>query len=195
MVIGGVSSAHVQESCVYQASLNGNDSVTCKDHKSQCDMYMYMYVCTCVSVCIHVQHFPNAVTFNPDNQFTMEALSRLEEFGITYLRELEAYKQSLQSVIEIEVVELPTELNSLLNMWLQGRASLHPTWRHFLWVLREIKLNHLADQIEACLSGVAVKQVASSNLDPSPASEEEDKEKEGEAHSTCPRLPHFLMHH
>ena len=66
-------------------------------------------------------------------------------------------------------------------MWLQGRASLHPTWRHFFWVLREIKLNHLAEQIEVYLSGVAVEQAATSNLDPSPGSEEEDKEKEGEA--------------
>ena len=68
--------------------------------------------CMYVSVCIHVQHFPNAVTFNPDNQFTMEALSRLEEIGIIGLRELEAYKQSLQSVIGIEIVELPMEFNS-----------------------------------------------------------------------------------
>ena len=138
--------------------------------------------CMYVSVCIHVQHFPNAVTFNPDNQFTMEALSRLEEIGITDLRELEAYKQPLQSVIGIEIVELPMNFisSSLLNMWLQGRASLRPTWRHFLWVLREIKLNHLAEQIEVYLSGVSIEQAATSNLDPSPVREEEDKEKEGE---------------
>ena len=122
-----------------------------------------------------------AVTFNPDNQFTMKALSRLEKIGITNLRELNAHKQPLQSVIGIEIDELPMEFNSLLNMWLQGRASLHPTWRHFLWVLREIKLNHLAEQIEVYLNGVAVEQAATSNLDPSPGSEEEDKEKESEA--------------
>ena len=136
---------------------------------------MYMYV----SVCIHVKHLPNAVTFNPDNQFTMEALTRLEEIGITNLRELDAHKQPLQSVIGIE---FPMEFNlsSLLNMWLQGRASLYPTWRHFLWVLREIKLNHLAKQIEGCLSRVSVEQAETSNLDPTTGNEEEDKEKEGE---------------
>ena len=139
--------------------------------------------CMCVSVCIHVQHFPNAVTFNPDNQFTMKALSRLEEIGITDLSELEAYKQPLQTVIRIERAELSMEFTSfsLLNMWLQGHASLRPTWRHFLWVLREIELNHLAEQIEVYLSEVAVEQIATSNLDPSPGSEEEDKDKEGEA--------------
>ena len=50
-----------------------------------------------------------------------------------------------------------------------------------MWVLKEIKLNHLPEQIEGYLSGVAVEQAATSNLDPSPVSEEEDKEKEGEA--------------
>ena len=113
----------------------------------------------------------------------MVALFRLEEIGITDLRELEAYKQPLQTVTGIEVVDLPMEFNSfsLLYKWLQGRASLHPTWRHFFWALREIKLNHLAEQIEVYLSGVAVEQAATSNLDPSPGSKEEDKEKEGEA--------------
>ena len=110
----------------------------------------------------------------------MEALSRLEEIGITNLREIEAYKQQLQSVIGI--VELPKEFNLflLLNMWLQGHASLRPTWTHFFWVLREIKLNHLAKQIEVYLSGVVTEQAATSNLDPSPGSEEEDREEEGE---------------
>ena len=39
MVIGGWSwndaKPYVYQSCVYQASLNGNESVTCKEHKSQ----------------------------------------------------------------------------------------------------------------------------------------------------------------
>ena len=112
----------------------------------------------------------------------MEALSRLEKIGITNLRELEAYKQPLQSIIGIEIVELSTEISSfsfsLLNMWLQGHASLYPTWRHFFRILKEIKLNHLAEQIEFYLT---VEQAANFNLDSSPGSEEEDKEKEGEA--------------
>ena len=128
-----------------------------------------------VSVVINVYtFFLYAVTFDSDSHFTMEALSRLEHIGITPLRELEAYKTPLQSVTGMDKVDLPThEYNSfsLLEMWLQGRASLHPTWRHFLWALREIKLNRLANQIEAFLSGVAVDQAATSDLDVSPGSE------------------------
>ena len=120
----------------------------------------------------------------------MEALSHLEEMGVTIFNELEDYKQPLQSVIGIEIVDLPSELNSssVLNAWLQGHANLRSTWRHFLWVLREIHvhLSHLADQIESCLSEASVEQTSSSNLGPTPESEEpegreeEDKGEEGE---------------
>ena len=116
----------------------------------------------------------------PDNQFTIEALSHLEKNGIPIFNELEDYKQSLQSVIGIEIVDFPTEFDlvSVLNMWLQGRASLRPTWRHFIWALRETHLSHLADQIEHCVSEVSVEQALSSNLGPTPESEEADGREE-----------------
>ena len=95
------------------------------------------------------------MSFDSDSHFTIEALSRLEHIGITPLRELEASKSPLQSVTGMDKFDLPAHAFSLLEMWVQGRASLRPTWRHFFWALREIKLNHLADQIEAFLSGEA----------------------------------------
>jgi hypothetical protein len=74
-------------------------------------------------------------------------------------------------------VDLPIDdSSSLLEMWVQGRASLRPTWRHFFWALREIKLNHLADQIEASLTGVAVEQVATSTV----TLDEGNKQEQGE---------------
>ena len=128
-----------------------------------------------VSVVINVYtFFLHAVTFDLDSHFTMEALFRLEHIGITPLRELEAYKTPLQSVTGMDKVDLPTHVDdsfSLLDMWLQGRASLHPTWRHFFWALREIKLNYLANQIKAFLSGVAVDLAATSDLHISPGRE------------------------
>ena len=87
----------------------------------------------------------------------------------------------------MDKVDLPIHNSlSLLKMWIQGRASLRPTWRHFFWALREIKLNHLADQMETFLSGVAVDLTATSNLDVSPGSEEtegreeDNKQEQGE---------------
>ena len=117
----------------------------------------------------------------------MEALSQLEVVGVTILQDLKNYKQQLQSVIRIIISDLPMELDSLslLKTWLQGHANLRPSWRHLFWVLREIKLSHLADQIESYLTGVSVERASSPNIDPRPDSEEseergeEDKE-EGE---------------
>ena len=118
-------------------------------------------------------------SFEPDSHF-VKALSWLEEMGDTIFNELDDYKQQLQSVIGIEIVDLPTELNSfsILNTWLQGRARLRPTWRHFFWALREIQLGHLADQIESCLSGWSIEQTSSFNLGPTPESEEPEWREE-----------------
>jgi hypothetical protein len=121
-----------------------------------------------------------------DGHFTMETLSRLEQIGMSSLRELESYRSPLQSVVGMDKDLSIENSSTLLEMWVQGRASLRPTWRHFFWALREIKLNHLADQIEASLSGVAVEQAAASTLDVSPGSEEtegreeDNKQEQGE---------------
>ena len=128
--------------------------------------------------------FFHAVSFDSDSHFTMEALFRLEQIGVTPLRELDPYIRPLQSVVGVDISI--DNSSSLLEMWVQGRASLRPTWRHFFWALREIKLNHLADQIEAFLNGVAVEQAATSILDVSPGSEEreggeeDNKQEQGE---------------
>ena len=117
--------------------------------------------------------------FAEDGHFTMETLSRLEQIGIRALQELEAYKSQLQSVVGMENIDFPIDNSfSLLEMWVQGCASLRPTWRHFFWALREIKLNHLADQIEASLSGVAVEQAAIS--EEREGGEKDNKQEQGE---------------
>ena len=109
----------------------------------------------------------------------MKTLSRLEQIGIRPLQELEAYKRQLQTVVGMDNVDLLIDnSSSLLEMWVQGRASLHPTWRHFFWALREIKLNHLADQIEASLSGVVIEQAAIS--EETEGREEDNKQEQGE---------------
>ena len=115
----------------------------------------------------------HAVSFDSDSHLTMEALSRLEQIGVTSLRELDPYIRPLQSVVGVDL-SIDNNSSSLLELWVQGRASLRPTWRHFFWALREIKLNQLADQIKAFLSGVTVEQVATSNLDVSPGIEERE---------------------
>ena len=154
-----------------------------------------MCTCSCVLHVSLMYIYNNSYTvalFEPDSQFTTKALSRLEKMGVTIFNELEDYKQALQSVIGIEINNLPNDSFSVLNTWLQGRASLRPTWRHFFWALREIHLSHLADQIESFLSGASIEPRSSSNLGPSPESEEsegreeEDKGEEGEHYHALP---------
>lgn len=90
-----------------------------------------------------------AVVFNPDSQFSMKVLSMLNEAGIINLQEIEAHTQQLQSIIKVKHFEANKGYDSLLRLWIKGHGGLHPTWRHLFWVLREIKLNHMADQIES----------------------------------------------
>ena len=119
-----------------------------------------------------------ATLFDPDSHFTMEALHELEGFGVINLKNLESYTKQLNDAVGIEATDLT--LYSLLEMWIEGRASLDPTWRHLFWALRETKLNHLANQIESYLSGVVAEQ-ETSNLDPNPDREASERGGEGES--------------
>ena len=116
------------------------------------------------------------MTFDSDSHFTLKALSLLEQIGNTSLRELRAYKKPLQSVTGVDI-SIDSSIEILIK-WVQGCGSLHPTWRNFFWVLKEIKLNHIADQIEALFSGMAVDQAATSDLDVSSESEETEGREE-----------------
>ena len=89
------------------------------------------------------------MVFNPDNRFSMKDLSLLNEAGIINLQELEAHMQQLQSIIQIKHIDASKGYDTLLRLWTEKHGSLHPTWRHLFWILREIKLNHMADQIES----------------------------------------------
>ena len=122
-----------------------------------------------------------ASPFDPDSRFTMVALCELERFGVLNLKNLESYKKQLNEAVGIEATDLTyNSLSSLLEMWIEGRASLDPTWRHLFWALRETKLNHFANQVESYLNGVVAKQETSSNLDPNPDSEASERGGEGE---------------
>ena len=79
----------------------------------------------------------------------MKVLSMLDEARIIQLQEIETHAQQLQSIIKVKHVEANKGYDSLLNLWIEGHGSLHPTWRHLFWILREIKLNNMADQIES----------------------------------------------
>ena len=121
-----------------------------------------------------------ASPFDPDEQFTMKALHELERFGVINLNNLETYTEQLNDAVGFEVTDLTyNSLASLLEIWIQGRANLDPTWRHFFWALRETKLNHFAIQIESYLNRVVAEQ-ETSNLDPNADRDGSERGGEGE---------------
>ena len=124
-----------------------------------------------------------ATPFDPDSRFTMVALRELEGFGVINLNNLERYAKQLNDVVGIEGTDRTYfNLSFLLVRWIQGHASLDPTWRHLFWALRETKLSHFANQVESCLNGVVAEQGTSSNLDPNPDRERSERGGEGECH-------------
>ena len=148
-------------------------------------MYSYMTLCNCIFSCIII-----VVSFVRDNRFTMLALSRLDYFGITLFQELEYNRHLLLSVIGIEVPRSKTvDAQAILNLWLRNDSiKLRPTWMHLFWVLRKMKLSHLADNCEAILSRESVEQAIAYNLDPrqdidTPERKDEEDKEEGEIHS------------
>jgi hypothetical protein len=112
----------------------------------------------------------------------MKILSMLNEAGVIQLQEIEPHTQRLQSIIKVKHVHIKANkgYNSLLHLWNEGHGSLHPTWRHLFWVLREIKLNHMADQLESHFHlAIDPEQVKSE------PSERSNTEEEGKIKCTC----------
>ena len=117
----------------------------------------------------------------------MEGLHQLEEFGLLNLEDLEKHKHELEDAIGLNVAD-QTRFSSLslFEMWAQGHASLHPTWRNLFSTLRQIKLNELADDIEHYLFEMVRDEELSSNsedptLENGKSRRPEDNNKEEEA--------------
>ena len=129
---------------------------------------------TCNALCITV------ASFDPDSEFTVKSLTRLERLGVINLEDLEMHKMQLANAVGIEAADLNISDSSLqlLEMWIKGPSKLRPTWRHFFWALREIKIAHIADHIEHYFSGMMAEQETPSEVDPSSRSEESERREE-----------------
>ena len=108
----------------------------------------------------------------------MKAISMLDEAGIIDLKEIETHSQQLQSIIKVKNVEAKKKYDSPLNLWIEGHAGLHPTWRHLFWVLRDVKLNHMADRIESYFQSMGVAHEQENFMSDEPL-ERRNKEEEG----------------
>ena len=95
--------------------------------------------------------------YDPDSQFTMEALSRLVASGIPVLSFLNTDIKSLRHTLGLSEPAIHTLDNPglVLNSWMRGFSKLNvlPTWKNLLLVIRKLNLDKVARQIESYLSG------------------------------------------
>ena len=95
-------------------------------------------------------------SYDPDSQFTMSCLSRLESIGIPVITSLSNIKiELLQQFFSIVVpnAHVYTHPTSLLNAWLSRDVSSHTsTWKNLLMIIRLLNLDDLAQRMETYLS-------------------------------------------
>ena len=113
----------------------------------------------------------------------MKSLEKMEGSGVLILKDLEGCTQQLKDAVGIAGLA-GFNLSSLLEVWIKGYANLHPTWRHLVWALREIKLAHVADQIEHLVSGLTT-DLERPDKDSSPKSDESERGEEEDEGKTC----------
>ena len=97
--------------------------------------------------------------YDPDGQFSMSALCRLENKGIHVLKSLERLQRQLMKAANVTfTAKADTEYKKLrsveiiIRQWTLGDNSpLPPTWRSLYQVLRELGLEELSQQIEEFL--------------------------------------------
>ena len=103
---------------------------------------------------LYLISYSHAVSpYNPDSQFTIKALSRLEATGIKIDTSLYGLHTKL---VDILGVDKSLSVSEAISEWVSGRSHHPPTWRRLLDVLRKLDLVELSQQIEDYLSGECV---------------------------------------
>lgn len=101
----------------------------------------------------------HAVTpYDPDNQFTISALSRLDDVGIPVITSLNTTFQPLQQTLSTYIpnAHIHTHPTSLLDAWLSYSDCVFscptPTWKNLLLIIHNLNLHVLYQQVETYLS-------------------------------------------
>ena len=88
--------------------------------------------------------------YNPDSQFSMIALNKLEETGLQIVSSLDNVCTELKDILGLNKLLFVREV---ISEWVSGRSGHPPTWRTLLDILRQLNLVELSQQIEDYLSG------------------------------------------
>lgn len=132
---------------------------------------------------LSLAHLHVVTAYDPDSQFTISALSRLEDVGIPILTVLNTNIQVLQQVLStfVENVYMYTHPTSLLTAWLScDDISSHcsATWTNLLLVVCRLNLDEIAGQIKTYLSRAIKQEDNYSDSEVSKAEFESENESE-----------------
>ena len=95
--------------------------------------------------------------FNLEDQFDMKALTVMEGAGIPLMSYLSDYIWDIQQALHITSFS-DVNLNTLLDSWLGQFVGIRPTWNNLLMLIRHLRLDDLAQQIETYLSRRTMEQ-------------------------------------
>ena len=87
--------------------------------------------------------------FDPEGRMTSYALYKLEREGVQLRSGISSKNRDFQALLRLK----QPDANSALIKWLNSsnKSDIKPTWRNLLLVLRLVKLEMLAEQLESHL--------------------------------------------
>ena len=97
--------------------------------------------------------------YDPDSNYSIKALHRLEACcGISVLSTLDAYLIPLRNIVGFTVAKGVSDSSTLiLSDWRMrdiSQMKLLPTWKNLLWIINQLNLVDLAQQMEAKLKAL-----------------------------------------
>ena len=103
-----------------------------------------------------------ATPFDPDNSFTLRAVSLLESAaGIPVMTTLSGYTRHIQNILGLPMT-ISLDLHGLLDYWISNELKqwIPPLWQNLLQIIRLLHQDELAQRIETCLSARTTEELS-----------------------------------
>ena len=134
-------------------------------------VYMYINIVITPVFCICVD---SQFKVDLESELTPYALYRLERGGVQVRREISKKNRDFQAIV---LRQNQPNANFAMIKWMNSarQTSIKATWKNLCLVLRLVDLDDVAEKIDKCLSGGAVKLLSERTSD----STEQVRESEG----------------
>ena len=88
------------------------------------------------------------LTFDPDSQFNMNSIKKLDGVGVPVLSPLTQALEDKRLLQALEMVEEYRSLEDMIRFWVNGKGSLPGTWRAMIDVLRDLDYQKESQEIK-----------------------------------------------